>query len=167
MLYTAVTLGVPVAIRYPRGKVEGVAIEKTMKTLPLGKAEVLCAGSDLAVFALGKTVYPALSAATLLKSKGISATIVNSRFVNPLDQELVCTLAQKTGKILTVEENVLAGGFGSALLETLEHNNITGVKVKRLGIPDRFVEHGSSDILRKKYGLDGAGIFQTACELLE
>jgi 1-deoxy-D-xylulose-5-phosphate synthase len=138
-----------------------------MKTLPLGKAEVLCAGSDLAVFALGKTVYPALSAATLLKNKGISAAIVNSRFVNPLDQELVCTLAQKTGKILTVEENVLAGGFGSALLETLEHNNITGVKVKRLGIPDRFVEHGAPDILRKKYGLDATGIFQAACKLLE
>jgi 1-deoxy-D-xylulose-5-phosphate synthase len=167
MLYTAVTLGVPAAVRYPRGKVEGVDIEKTMKTLPLGKAEVLCAGSDLAVFALGKTVYPALSAATLLKNKGISAAIVNSRFVNPLDQELVCTLAQKTGKILTVEENVLAGGFGSALLETLEHNNITGVKVKRLGIPDRFVEHGAPDILRKKYGLDATGIFQAACKLLE
>jgi 1-deoxy-D-xylulose-5-phosphate synthase len=80
---------------------------------------------------------------------------------------LVCTLAQKTGKILTVEENVLAGGFGSALLETLEHNNITGVKVKRLGIPDQFVEHGSPDILRKKYGLDATGIFQAACKLLE
>ena len=167
MLYTAVTLGVPAALRYPRGKVEGVDIEKTMKTLPLGKAEVLCEGSDLAVFALGKTVYPALSAATLLRTKGISATIVNSRFVKPLDQELVCTLARKTGKILTVEENVLAGGFGSALLETLEHNNITGVKVKRLGIPDQFVEHGSPDILRKKYGLDATGIFQAACKLLE
>ncbi|WAC08454.1 MAG: 1-deoxy-D-xylulose-5-phosphate synthase [Thermodesulfobacteriota bacterium] len=167
MLYTAMTLAVPVAIRYPRGKVEGVNIEKPIKTLPLGKAEVLCEGSKLAIFALGKTVSPALSAATLLKNRGISATIVNSRFVKPLDQELVCALARKTGKILTVEENVLAGGFGSALLETLEHNNITGVKVKRIGISDQFVEHGSPDILRKKYGLDAAGIFQAACELLE
>jgi 1-deoxy-D-xylulose-5-phosphate synthase len=167
MLYTALTLDVPAAIRYPRGKVEGVDRKKTMKALPLGKAEVLCEGSDVAIFAFGKTVYPALSAATLLKNKGICATVVNSRFAKPIDHELVCTLAQKTGKILTVEENVLAGGFGSALLETLERKNITGVKIKRLGIPDQFVEHGSPDILRNKYGLDATGIFQAAGKLLE
>ena len=166
MLYTAVTLELPVAVRYSRGKVEGVEVEKTMKMLPVGKAEVLCSGSDVAIFALGKTVYPALSAATLLKDQGVSATIVNSRFVKPIDQALICKLAQKTGKILTVEENVLTGGFGSAILETLEQNNIEGVKIKRIGIPDCFVEHGSPEILRKKYGLDETGIFQAACELL-
>jgi len=166
MLYTALTLTVPVAIRYPRGKTEGVEIEKTMRTLPLGRAEVLCPGSDLAIFALGNTVYPSLAAATQLKKEGVSATVVNSRFVKPLDQELIRSLAQKTRSLLTVEENVLAGGFGSALLEALEQNNSSGIKVKRIGIPDCFVEHGSPEILRKKYGLDVTGIYRSAQELL-
>ncbi|MCX8011580.1 MAG: 1-deoxy-D-xylulose-5-phosphate synthase, partial [Desulfobacterota bacterium] len=166
MLHTALTLNVPVAIRYPRGKTEGVKIEQVMRTLPLGKAEVLCSGSDLAIFALGNTVYPSFAAATLLKKEGISATVVNSRFVKPADQELIAILAQKIGSLLTVEENVLAGGFGSAVLEILEQNNISGVKIKRIGIPDCFIEHGSPEILRKKYHLDEQGIFQCARELL-
>ena len=167
MLYTALRLEGPAAIRYPRGKAEGVEVEKNMKTLPLGKAETLREGSDLAIFAIGNTVVPALYAATLLKKQGISATVVNSRFIKPIDQELICSLAQEIGKILTVEENVLAGGFGSAVLETLEQNKIEGVKVKRIGVPDCFVEHGSQEILRKKYGLDEEGILQAARELVE
>ena len=158
MLYTALTLETPTAIRYPRGKVEGVEIESTMRLIPLGKAEILCWGPDVVIFAIGNTVLPALKAADLLKDQGIKATVVNSRFIKPIDVELVCDLAQKIRKIITVEENVLAGGFGSVVLETLEQNNIDGVKVKRIGIPDKFVEHGSQEILRKKYGLDKESI---------
>jgi len=119
------------------------------------------------IFAIGNTVLSALSAANLLKKRGINATVVNTRFAKPLDEELICELAQETGAVVTVEENVLAGGFGSAILETLEQNRVDGVKVKRIGIPDKFVEHGSQKILRKKYGLDESGIFQTALCLLD
>jgi 1-deoxy-D-xylulose-5-phosphate synthase len=166
MLYTALTLEGPTAIRYPRGKVEGVEIESTMRLIPVGKAEVLCWGIDVAIFAIGNTVLPALKAADLLKGQGINATVVNSRFIKPIDVELVCDLAQKIKKIITVEENVLAGGFGSAVLETLEQNNIDGIKVKRIGIPDKFVEHGSQEILRKKYGLDKEGIYRAAISVV-
>ena len=166
MLKTCFTLQGPVAIRYPRGKVEGVAVDATMKVLPIGKAEILSHGPDVLIFAIGNSVSPALSAAALLKEEGIGATVVNGRFVKPLDETLICELTQKIGKILTVEENVLAGGFGSALLETLEQHSITGVQVKRIGIADRFVEHGAQKILRNKYGLDDVGIFQAVLSLL-
>jgi len=166
MLCTCFALQGPAAIRYPRGKIEGVAVDTTMKVLPIGKAEILSQGSDVLIFAIGNSVSPALSAAALLKEEGIGATVVNGRFIKPLDETLICELAQKIGKILTVEENVLAGGFGSALLETLEQHSITGVQVKRIGIADRFVEHGAQKILRKNYGLDDAGIFQAVLSLL-
>jgi len=166
MLNTALKLEMPTAIRYPRGKVAGVEIDEAMNTIPLGKAEVLCQGSDLAIFAIGNTVLPALSAADLLKKKGIGVTVVNSRFIKPLDDELICALARKIGAIVTVEENVLAGGFGSAILETLEQNCIERTKVKRIGVPDTFVEHGPQKILREKYCLDETGIFQTVLHLL-
>ena len=166
MLKTCFTLQGPVAIRYPRGKVEGVAVDATMKVLPIGKAEILSHGPDVLIFAIGNSVSPALSAAALLKEEGIGATVVNGRFIKPLDETLICELTQKIGKILTVEENVLAGGFGSALLETLEQHSITGVQVKRIGIADRFVEHGAQKILRNKYGLDDVGIFQAVLSLL-
>jgi len=167
MLSTAIKLEQPTAIRYPRDKIEGVEFDRTMKTIPIGKAEILCRGADLVIFAIGNTVLSALSAANLLKKRGINATVVNTRFIKPLDEELICALAQETGAVVTVEENVLAGGFGSAILETLEQNRVDGVKVKRIGIPDKFVEQGPQKILRKKYGLDETGIFQTALCLLD
>lgn len=166
MLHTALKLKNPTAIRYPRGKVEGVEIDQAMKTIPPGKAEMLYQGSDVVIFAIGSTVLPALSAAVLLKDKGINATVVNSRFIKPLDEALICNLAQKIRMVLTVEENMLAGGFGSAILETLEMHGIEGIKVKRIGIPDEFVEHGPQKLLRKKHGLDDTGIFQATFSLL-
>jgi 1-deoxy-D-xylulose-5-phosphate synthase len=166
MLYTAVEHPGPVALRYPRGKGVGVAFSSTLQKVPIGKAEVLREGEDLLILALGASVYPALKAAEQLEKQGFSTTVVNARFVKPLDETLILTLAAKHGRVLTVEENVLAGGFGSAILELLADRGLTGVSVQRLGIPDTFVEHGAPNILREKYGLDAAGILQSALAAL-
>ena len=167
MLKTALSCECPVAVRYPRGKGYGVALDKQLKDLPIGKAEVLQDGDDLVILAVGGSVYPSLNAAERLKEAKIKTGIVNVRFVKPLDKELICTLARKVGRIITVEENVLSGGFGSSVLETLGESDIQGVKVKCLGINDVFVEHGSQSILRKKYGLDVEGIVRSAREILD
>ncbi len=126
MLYTAVEHPGPVALRYPRGKGVGVAFSSTLKKIAIGKAEVLREGEDLLILALGASVYPALAAAEQLAVRGFSATVVNARFVKPLDENLILTLAAKHGRVLTVEENVLAGGFGSAILELLADHDLTG-----------------------------------------
>jgi 1-deoxy-D-xylulose-5-phosphate synthase len=167
MLYTAVDHPGPVALRYPRGRGAGVAFSSTLSKIPLGKAELLKEGEDLLILAVGASVYPALKAAGDLEKRGFNATVVNARFIKPLDENLILTLAASHGRVLTVEENVVAGGFGSAVLELLADQGLFGVAVKRLGIPDTFVEHGSQDILRQKFGLDAAGILQGALELLE
>ncbi|MBW1838721.1 MAG: 1-deoxy-D-xylulose-5-phosphate synthase [Deltaproteobacteria bacterium] len=167
MLKTALSCECPVAVRYPRGKGYGVALDKQLKDLPIGKAEFLQDGDDLVILAVGGSVYPSLNAAERLKEAKIKTGIVNVRFVKPLDKELICTLARKVGRIITVEENVLSGGFGSSVLETLGESDIQGVKVKCLGINDMFVEHGSQSILRKKYGLDVEGIVRSAREILD
>ncbi len=166
MLYTAVAHPGPIAVRYPRGKGVGVAFSSTLQKVPIGQAEVLREGDDLLILALGASVYPALAAAEKLEAHGFSATVVNARFVKPLDENLILTLAAKHGRVLTVEENVLAGGFGSAILELLADRGLA-VAVKRLGIPDIFVEHGAPAILRQKYGLDADGILQGALTALE
>lgn len=167
MLFTAVHHPGPVALRYPRGQGVAVAFSSTLKKLPMGKAEVLREGQDLLILALGASVYPALNAARELEKQGFTATVVNARFVKPLDENLILNLAAKHGRVLTVEENVAQGGFGSAVLELFADKELTGLVVKRLAIPDVFVEHGSPAILREKYGLDGAGILQGALKLLE
>jgi 1-deoxy-D-xylulose-5-phosphate synthase len=167
MLKTALSCDSPVAIRYPRGKGYGVKLDVQLTTLPIGKAEVLQDGDDLVILAVGGSVYPALNAAERLKEAKIKTGIVNVRFVKPLDKELVYTLARKVGRIITVEENVLSGGFGSAVLETLGESDIQGTRVKCLGVNDVFVEHGSQSILRKKYGLDVEGIVRSAREILD
>ncbi len=166
MLFTAVEHPGPVALRYPRGRGVGVAFSSTLSKVPIGKAEVLREGEDLLILALGASVYPALEAAQELDKQGYSATVVNARFVKPLDEQLILTLAAKHGRVLTVEENVVAGGFGSAVLELLADQGLFGVTVKRLGIGDCFMEHGAQDILRKKYELDAAGILKNALTIL-
>ena len=167
MLLTAVEHPGPIALRYPRGRGAGVAFSSTLNKVPIGKAEVLQEGQDLLILALGASVYPALEAAQELAKQGFSATVVNARFVKPLDESLILSLAARHGRVLTVEENVMAGGFGSAVLELLADRGLFGVTVKRLGIPDCFVEHGTQDILRQKYGLDAAGIVKSALTILE
>jgi 1-deoxy-D-xylulose-5-phosphate synthase len=165
MLKTAVEFGGPASVRYPRGKGAGVPLDETLKALEIGKAEILQEGGDLVIFAIGFTVHPALAAARRLHEEGIDATVVNCRFVKPLDEELLSRVASATGKVLTVEENVLMGGFGSAVLEMFEAKGLTGIEVKRLGIRDEFVEHASQAELRHRYGIDEDGILEAARKL--
>jgi 1-deoxy-D-xylulose-5-phosphate synthase len=167
MLNTALQCNGPVAIRYPRGKGYGAKLDEELRTLKIGEAEVLQGGDDLVILAIGATVYPALHAARELGEEKIGVGVVNSRFVKPLDRDLICNLAGKVGKIITIEENVLPGGFGSSVLEVLGESGIQGVKVKCLGINDVFLEHGAQSILRKKYGLDTEGIVHSAREIMD
>ncbi len=166
MLKSAICSGVPVSLRYPRGAGVGVPLDKDITALPLGIGERLSSGRDLAIIAIGATVYPALEAAALLENDGIMATVVNARFVKPLDRELILSVARECGVLLTVEENALMGGFGSAVLELLAAEPITGLRVKRLGVPDRFIEHGTQTELRRILGLDADGIAAAARTLL-
>ncbi len=158
MIRTAIELPGPVAFRYPRGGGTGVAIEDSLRTLAIGKGEVLREGEDILILAIGSTVYPSLQAAAILDEEGIHAAVINSRFLKPLDEDLLCRWAKRTGRVLTVEENVLQGGFGSAVLELLEASGISSVIVRRLGIPDLFVENAPQSLLRNRYGIDTDGI---------
>jgi len=167
MLKTAVECGRPTSVRYPRGKGFGVPIDDFPKPLEIGKGEIVRDGSDLAIVAIGSTVYPAVAAAERLKNEGISAMVINSRFVKPLDEELLCDTTASMKKIITVEENVLMGGFGSAVLELFEKAGIYDVAVKRLGIKDEFVEHATQAELRSIYGIDEDGIADAARKMMD
>jgi 1-deoxy-D-xylulose-5-phosphate synthase len=167
MIKTAIEWSGPVAFRYPRGKGEGVRRSSTLQTLEIGKAEVLREGEDVLIVAIGSMVYPSLRAAERLEAEGIHAAVINSRFLKPLDGELLCDWVRRTGRVLTVEENVLAGGFGSAVLEVLQERGLFSVRVRRLGIPDLFLEHGPQSLLRAKYGIDEQGIFRAVKEMME
>jgi 1-deoxy-D-xylulose-5-phosphate synthase len=134
--------------------------------IPIGKGEVLKEGDDILILAIGGSVCEALSAHKMLAEQGISATIVNCRFVKPLDADLICTLVKKIPRLITVEENVRQGGFGSAVLECLNDKGITDFSLERMGIPDIFVEHGPQDFLRAKYGVDASAIVSAAKKLL-
>jgi len=162
MIKTAVYAGRPMALRYPRGAGVGVQMDNEPAALEIGKGEIVAEGDDLTIVAIGVAVQPALQAAELLKERGITVSVVNARFVKPLDRDLILAEAKRTGALLTVEENALQGGFGSAILELLEEERITDVRIKRLGIPDQFVEHGSQSQLRKDLGLDAEGIAAAA-----
>lgn len=166
MLKTAVGCGSPVSVRYPRGKGIGVPLDDKICALPIGRGEVLHEGSDLAMIAVGCTVHAALKAAQKLADEGIGAKVINARFIKPLDAELILSTAASVKKILTIEENVLDGGFGSAVLELLAENGVTGATVKRLGIQNQFVEHAKPSELRSSLGLDEEGILQAAKEML-
>lgn len=160
MLYSALFYEGPVAIRYPRGAgpLEETCLEPQF--ISLGQAELLREGCDLLILAVGPLVYTALKVAETLKNeKNKNVTVINCRFVKPLDSSLILGRAKRTKKVITLEENVLAGGFGSAVLELLAEHNFEG-EVIRLGIPDCFVEHGHPDILRKNYSLDAQSILE-------
>jgi 1-deoxy-D-xylulose-5-phosphate synthase len=158
MLWTTSTIDGPVAIRYPRGAGVGAELPQHPHALNVGQAEILRHGADLAILALGSTVHPALKAAAALATQGVEVAVVNARFVKPLDHAMLKTLTRTFNRLITVEEGVLAGGFGSAVLEELEANNMNYVTLKRLGVPDEFVEHGDRDIFLARYNLDAAGI---------
>jgi 1-deoxy-D-xylulose-5-phosphate synthase len=168
MLKTAVECGGPVSIRYPRGRGIGVPIDDIPVSLEIGKGEIVydAEGAHLAIVAVGSTVYPALAAALKLKDEGISVRVINARFVKPLDEELLRDTVKSIKRIITVEENVLMGGFGSAILELLEETGVRDVIVKRLGIRDEFVEHASQTELRRMYGIDERGIMDAARSIM-
>lgn len=157
MLYSAYIYNRPVAVRYPRGDAQGVSIDEGFREIPLGTWEVLRKGDDLAIIATGNTVYPALEAAQILQENQIECTIINGRFIKPMDIELLKDVATKTKRILTIEENTIIGGFGSGVMEALSDEGID-VPVKRIGIPDMFLPHGSQKTLRKTIGIDAEGI---------
>ncbi len=166
MLFTALKQPGPVTIRYPRGTGTGVPLDDGFHEIPIGKAETLRTGGDLTILAAGSMVAPAMTAAGLLEEKGIHAEVVNVRFVKPLDEGLADT-AWKAGRVLVVEEGARAGGLGGAILESFNDKGILDrVVVRRIGLPDRFVEHGSIEVLRSLCGLDAVSIAEEAEHLI-
>lgn len=162
MLEFALKHNGPCAIRYPRGRIPIDAGCKMQDTrVETGRAEILMDGDDIAIIAIGNTVYPSLRAAEMLIEDGIRPCVVNARFIKPLDEKLILSLAERIKRIVTVEEHILAGGFGSAVLECLVNAGLTDISVRRIGIGDEFVEHGAQPLLREKYGLDENGIYKT------
>lgn len=165
MLKTAIGHSGPIAFRYPRGEGWGVEMEREIRSLEVGRAELLRQGRDLVIVGVGNTVIPAFKAAQSLSRLGIDAAVVNARFVRPLDRGLLQSLLTQVPRLITVEDHVLEGGFGSAVLEFLAEEGITEVRVKRLGLPDRFIPHGTQEQLRKICGIDEEAITQAALQM--
>jgi 1-deoxy-D-xylulose-5-phosphate synthase len=162
MLATAVGAARPAAIRYPRGAGIGVKLDANPTPLPIGQAEVIREGDDITIVALGSMVMPAAEATERLSSMGVDPTLINARFVKPLDTQTIVNSAARTGRVLTVEEGILSGGFGSAVIEALVQSVPSGILIRSLGIPDRFVEQGPQEILRDTYDLSARGITKVA-----
>jgi 1-deoxy-D-xylulose-5-phosphate synthase len=163
MLKTAFSLNLPSVIRYPRGPGEGVPLDAEFRTLPVGRGVVLKTGEDVNILAIGAMVHPAFQAAALVEKAGISCGVVNMRFVKPIDVALLNQLLQQNPNFVTVEDHVLPGGFGSAVMEALEG---TEARIHRLGIPDRFIEHGPQMILRDMVGLSPEKIAQSTIQFV-
>jgi len=166
MLNTAFKHDGPIAIRYPRGAGLGVPFDSRLVRLPIGRGELLREGNDVGIIALGSGVNPSMAAAEQLSTEGISASVFNARFAKPLDRSLILRLAKRHKYLVTVEEHVLNGGFGSAVMELLEEEGIFGVEVKRVGIPDRFIEQGPARILCEQLGFSKEGIAQKVRSLV-
>ncbi|HLZ48241.1 MAG TPA: 1-deoxy-D-xylulose-5-phosphate synthase [Candidatus Limnocylindria bacterium] len=161
MVWTAVRYaehgGGPIAFRYPRGTGAGVPLDAPLVELPIGISETLREGADVAILAYGTVTQAALAAADALAADGIEATVVNARFAKPLDAERYLALAARIGRVLTVEEHVIAGGFGSAVGELFAERGAK-VELEILGVPDEWVDHGAQKIWRRHFGLDAEGI---------
>jgi 1-deoxy-D-xylulose-5-phosphate synthase len=169
LLYTGYKHDGPFAVRYPRGKGSGVDRTRPLHEIPIGKGELRREGTEAVVVALGSTVIPAVEAAEKLAEGGRSVAVINARWLKPLDENLILEWAKKTGRVLTVEENTLEGGFGSAVVELLADRGLLDsgkIRVRRLGIPDRFVTHGTQEELRAELGLDAPGIARAVESLL-
>lgn len=154
MLYSAFFYETPVALRYPRGQAQGVIGEEKYQKIPHGKGKVMTIGKDILLLAIGSMVYPALETHKLLKQAGYSSTVINARFLKPLDVDLILPAVDSHKYIVTMEENVIAGGFGSAVLELLAQRGKSIQNVLLLGIPDQFITHGPQQVLREKVGLE-------------
>jgi 1-deoxy-D-xylulose-5-phosphate synthase len=165
MMKTAFEIDGPSAIRYPRGAVAGVARKPEPEVLPIGKAEVLKDGSDVAILGLGPMTAMAQKLAAMLENDGFSAAVINPRFVKPIDREMLEGYASRVGAFVTFEDHVLMGGFGSAVVEALEEIG-SKVPVVRIGWPDQFIEHGKVDQLRARYGLTPEAAYNQVLPLL-
>ena len=157
MLHSALTYGHPVSIRFPKAKVVGVRLDKKLRLIPPGKAEVLKKGKDLWL-ALGSMVVPALNVANRLERRGISLAVVNARFVKPLDEAMILAYARRGRTIITAEEGVTAGGFGGAVRELLDRERKFDVKFKALGLPLDIYPLGTRDQVKTLYRLDEQGL---------
>ncbi|MGA2622658.1 MAG: 1-deoxy-D-xylulose-5-phosphate synthase [Bacteroidota bacterium] len=167
MLYTAVEYKRgPVALRYPRGNAIGVPLRSGFQRVEIGKAETVRRGRDAAILAIGNMVANALAAADIMAGEGIEAEVVNMRFVKPLDEKLIKDVCSRFRHIITVEDQVVEGGFGTAVLESVAAQGITGVRVKTHGIPDKFIEHGSPSQLHRMLKLDAEGIASVTRDFL-
>ena len=166
MLKTGLSYEGPASVRYPRGVSMGVPMDRKLKELPIGKAELLRDGTDVAIIAIGVSVWPAVKAAEQLSQEGLSTAVINARFVKPLDQELIVSVAKRVRYVVTVEEGCQMGGFGSAVLEALSDAGVN-VRTKVLGLPDWYIEQGPQDLLRERYGLTTDGIYRSVKELVK
>lgn len=158
LIKTCVSYDGPASVRYARGVSLGVPMDAEPTALPIGKGELLREGTDVAIVAIGVTVWPAVKAAERLAQEGISAAVVNARFAKPLDTELILKTAKNVRCLVTVEEGCKMGGFGSAVLETLSDAGLM-LRTKVLGLPDWYIEQGPQDLLRERYGLTADGIY--------
>jgi len=166
MLYTAVKYDAgPIAVRYPRGNAVGVPMRKEFTQLEIGRGELLRHGSDIAFLGIGVMTNHAMKAADLLAEQGISAAVANMRFVKPLDTALIDELCEKYERLVTVEENTIKGGFGSAVIEYLQEKGYSN-KVLVIGLPDRFIDHGQPAELHKEVGLDPQSICQRVLQFM-
>ncbi len=168
MLYTAVLHDGPIAVRYPRGEGQGVPLDKDFRKIPIGTAELLREGRDICLLAYGSMVPVAMEAVELLRAEGIDAGVVNMRFAKPLDTALLMSVVKKYSHIVTMEEGVLKGGLGSAILEWLAmSDNLGKVNVRMIGIPDQYVDHGAPKILRASLGLTAPDVVKSLKEWLQ
>jgi len=166
MTATALNIDGPSAVRYPRDKALGIPVSSPVEPLEVGKGKLAREGRDAIIVAAGVMVNDALAAAESLAGEGLEIAVINARFVKPLDKELILEWAQRTSRVLVVEENAMAGGFGAAVAEMMAEAKVTGVSVRLLGIPDEFIPHGSLSSLRSRLSLDREGIRKGILELL-
>jgi len=166
MMKTGAQYEGPISVRYPRGVSLGVKMDPTPEALPIGKGELLKKGTDVAIIAIGVSVWQAVEAADRLNKEGLSTAVVNARFVKPLDKDLIVGVAKQVRYVLTVEEGCKMGGFGSAVLEALSDAGVTHVATRVLGLPDWYIEQGPQDFLRERYGLTAEGIYQSVKDLV-
>ncbi len=167
MVKTAFETGHPTSLRYPRGNGVGTKMDPELKSLPIGKGEVMREGPDAAIFAIGHEVWPSVEAAETLAKEGLNIAVINARFIKPLDDELISRYCRPGTRVITVEEGSLAGGFGSAIMERVQELGIPNVLFHRIGIPDEYVHHGAQDILRAQYDLHAEGIARRVREFVK
>ncbi|MFA5537204.1 MAG: transketolase C-terminal domain-containing protein, partial [Bacillota bacterium] len=160
MLLTALEHPGPVAIRYPRGRGRGVETKGEVEALPLGQAQLIETGEDILIIAIGSMVYEAAKAATMLKKDAINCQVINARFIKPLDEKFLLASILKINNVVTVEEQVLSAGFGSAVRELIGKHGLNNINLLSLGLPDSFVPHGESNLLRENFGLTASKIVQ-------